>query len=282
MNTIATFDHRPSPSHSMRSGKNTSRGVALNAVMNGSNIALSVRDRPIRTPSGSPTRIARPRPSAKPEALTPSGTQIVPVANICQSVPAIWLGVVKNSLVPGDSVTRRGTNSHTRRSATMLPAPSSVGSRRCHTLLVGTAQSSDRVISASIARDSLIALLSDPPRERRAFRPPDPLGEHDCDHHDGEDAGEHPVEGKQIAEAGDRIADAFRGGEELADQYADQAAADCDARAGDEIGQHARDEHLDVEILLAAAERADDVDQQAVDRAHAGTGVEDEGEDRER
>ncbi len=114
MNTITTFDHSPSPNHSISSGRNTSRGVALNAVMNGSSIALSVRERPISTPSGSPTTIASPSPSAKPEALTPSGAQIVPVANIAHSVPAIWLGVVKNSLVPADSVTKCGSSSHTQ------------------------------------------------------------------------------------------------------------------------------------------------------------------------
>ena len=96
-----------------------------------------------------------------------------------------------------------------------------------------------------------------------------------------EDAGEHLVEREQIAEPGDRVADAFRGREELADQDADQPAADRDARAGDDVGQHARDDHLEVEVLLAAAERAHDVDQQPVDRAHAGIGVEDEGKDRE-
>ena len=74
-------------------------------MTNGSSIALSVRERPSRTPSGTPTAIDRPSPSAKPLALTPSGAQIVPVANIFHSVPAIWLGVVKNSLVPAEIVT---------------------------------------------------------------------------------------------------------------------------------------------------------------------------------
>ena len=39
-------------------------------------------------------------------ALTPSGFQIEPVTNMFQSVPAIWLGVVKNSLVPAEIVTK--------------------------------------------------------------------------------------------------------------------------------------------------------------------------------
>ena len=142
MNTITTFDHSPRPNHSITSGRNTSRGVALNAVMNGSSIALSVRERPISTPSGSPTTIARPSPSAKPEALTPSGAQIVPVANIVQSVPAIWLGVVKNSLVPAESVNRRGSSSHTISRATMLPTPRMVGSKRRHRLFAGARRSS--------------------------------------------------------------------------------------------------------------------------------------------
>ena len=46
MNTITTFDHSPSPNHSITSGRNTSRGVALKAVMNGSNMALSVARAP--------------------------------------------------------------------------------------------------------------------------------------------------------------------------------------------------------------------------------------------
>ena len=40
--------------------------------------------------------------------------------------------------------------------------------------------------------------------------------------------------------------------------------------AGDDVGQHAREDHLAIKIPLAAAERAHHVDQQAVDRAHAG------------
>ena len=36
----------------------------------------------------------RPRPSAKPDALTPSGVQIAPVENSRHSVPTIWLGVM--------------------------------------------------------------------------------------------------------------------------------------------------------------------------------------------
>ena len=157
MNTIATFDHRPSPNHSISSGRNTSRGVALNAVMNGSSIALSVRERPIRTPSGSPTTIARPSPSAKPEALTPSGAQIVPVANIAHSVPAIWLGVVKKSLVPAESGTRRGSSSHTSSRATMLPTPRIVGSKRRHTLFDGARRPSAGANSALRVRVSVIA-----------------------------------------------------------------------------------------------------------------------------
>ena len=121
MKTITTFDHRPSPSHSTTSGRNTRRGVALSAVMNGSSIALSMRERPSRMPSGKPTAIDKPSPSAKPEALTPSGSQIAPVANRFQIVPAILLGVVKNSLVPADRVKILGRISQTSSSSTMLP-----------------------------------------------------------------------------------------------------------------------------------------------------------------
>jgi hypothetical protein len=67
--------------------------------------------------------MARPRPTAKPDALTPSGFQIDPVANIVQSVPTIALGVVKNSLVPADIVTSRGSNSHTISSTATLATP---------------------------------------------------------------------------------------------------------------------------------------------------------------
>src|SRR5262249_36630074 len=56
---------------------------------------------------------------------------------------------------------------------------------------------------------------------------------------------------------------------------------DRDPRAGHDIGQHARNDYLDVEILLTSAQRADDVEQQAIDRAHAGGGVENEGKHRE-
>ncbi len=64
--------------------------------------------------------MARARPSAKPEALTPSGVQIAPVANSRHSVPTIWLGVVKNSLVPADMVMIRGSTSHSN-SRTRMP-----------------------------------------------------------------------------------------------------------------------------------------------------------------
>src|SRR5712691_10404901 len=161
-------------------------------------------------------------------------------------------------------------SSHTTRSATMLPTPRAAGSKCCRRLLDGASRSSDRARSASSALDSLIASLSDAPGEGRALGPADSLREHDGDYHDRKNAGEHLVEREQIAEPGDRKTDAFRGREELADQDPDQSAADRDARAGDDIGQHARHDHLEVEILLAAAERADDVDQQPVDRADAG------------
>jgi hypothetical protein len=67
--------------------------------------------------------MARPRPTAKPVALTASGVQIEPVANIFQSVPPIWLGVVKNNLVPADSVNIQGSTSHSTSTATMLAQP---------------------------------------------------------------------------------------------------------------------------------------------------------------
>ena len=64
--------------------------------------------------------MARPSPSAKPEALTPSGAQITPVANSRHSVPTIWLGVVKNSLVPAYMVMIHGSTSHSTSRMRML------------------------------------------------------------------------------------------------------------------------------------------------------------------
>ena len=74
--------------------------------MNGSNIALSVRERPSSTPSGSPTAIDSTRPMVKPAALTPSGAQSVPVTIMVHSVTPIRLGVVKYILVPAYSDTK--------------------------------------------------------------------------------------------------------------------------------------------------------------------------------
>ena len=132
-----------------------------------------------------------------------------------------------------------------------------------------------------IALISLIAIARCA-RERPPAPPPHGFGERDGDGHDGEDAGEHAIEREQVAEAGDRIADALRSGEELADQDSDQRAADGSARAGDDVGQDARQDELEVEVLLAAAQRANDVDEQRVDRSHAGTGVEHEWENGKR
>ena len=146
---MATLDHSPSPNHSISSGRKTSRGVALNAVMNGSSMALSVLERPSKTPSGRPARIASPSPTAKAAALTPSGAQIEPVANICHSVPAISLGTVKNSLVPAFMGMRSGRNCQTRRRSTMLPAPSAVGSMRRHSRPAGAAASAGPAVAKS-------------------------------------------------------------------------------------------------------------------------------------
>ena len=68
--------------------------------------------------------------------------QIVPVANMVQSVPTTWLGGAKNNLVPADSVKMRGTSSHATRSATTPAMPRRVGSQRCHRLFAGAARSS--------------------------------------------------------------------------------------------------------------------------------------------
>src|SRR5262249_18300515 len=283
MNTITTLDHSPRPNHSMTSGRNTRRGVALKAVMNGSNIALSVRERPSRMPSGSAMTIAMPSPSAKPVALTASGAQIDPLANMVHSVPTTWLGVAKNSLVPADSVKMRGNASHATTSTTMPPAPRIVASwRRQGPFVRVVASPGVAAISRLSAPILLIVLLPDPPGERRALGPADAFGHRDRDGHDHQDAAEHAIEGEQVAEPRDRVADALGRREELSDQHADQRTPDSDARARDDVGQHARKDDLEIQILLGAAERTDDIDEEAIDCARARIGVEDEREDRER
>ncbi len=136
-NTIATFDHSPMPNHSINSGKKTSRGVALNAVMNGSNMALSTLERPTRMPSGKPTTMAMSSPMANAVALTPSGAHSEPDTIICHSLPAIWLGTVKNSRVPALSGTKYGTICQTRSSTTKLMVAQALGSMRRHRLRRG-------------------------------------------------------------------------------------------------------------------------------------------------
>jgi len=99
--------------------------------MKGSNIAFSVFDRPSRIPSGSPAAMAKASPIANAVALTPSGAQIEPLANICQSVARIRLGTVKNSLVPCFMGTKYGSNSQMISRRTMTAVPSAIDSTRC-------------------------------------------------------------------------------------------------------------------------------------------------------
>ena len=82
MKTMITVDHKPMPNHNSTIGRNTRRGVALRAVMNGSRVALRVSERPSATPSGSATMMPATRPSANEVPLTASWGQISPVANI--------------------------------------------------------------------------------------------------------------------------------------------------------------------------------------------------------
>src|SRR5262249_28307901 len=166
----------------------------------------------------------------------------------------------------------------------MLPTPRMVGSKRCHTLFVGAASSSAGAAVptfASTAWISLMVLLPGSPRERGAFGPPNAFRQRHRDHHDGDDAAEHAVERENIAEPGNGVADSFRRREELTDQHADQRAANGNACTGDDVRQHAWKNDLEIEVLLAPAQRSNHVDQQAIDGAHAGTGIENEGEDRE-
>ena len=143
--------------------------------------------------------IARPSPTANAPALTPSGAQIEPVANILHKVPTIWLGTVKNSFVPSFIGTKYGRNCHTRSSRTMLAVPSAAGWMRCHRLRAGAAASAGSN-AATMNIDGLDlghGLLPDAPGERGALRPPDAFGQDDGDGHDGEDAAEHAVDGEK-------------------------------------------------------------------------------------
>jgi hypothetical protein len=158
--TTATFDQMPMPNHSINSGRKTSRGVALNAVMNGSTMALSVGERPSNTPSGKPTTMASRRPIAKADALTPSGAQMLPVANMVHNVPAIWLGTVKNSFVPAFIGTKSGRNCQTSSRRTIVPVPRMVGSKRRHTLLRGAASSSAATVEARITSVAWISVMA--------------------------------------------------------------------------------------------------------------------------
>src|SRR5262249_18890977 len=116
------------------------------------------------------------------------------------------------------------------------------------------------------------------PGKRGAFGPADAFSQHHRDDHDGENAGEHAIDSKDVAEPRNRIADAFGCGKELADQDGDQRTADSDARAGDHIGQNAGKEDFQVDVTLATAERTHYVDQKPVDGAHAGSGIKNERE----
>src|SRR3984893_13186939 len=238
-NTISTFDHSPNPNQSRKSGRNTSRGVAFKAVTKGSNRASKVGDRPSRIPSGSPAAIAMASPSAKAVALTHSGCQISPVANMFHSVAAIRAGVVEKSYMPGESVRRGGASAKTRSTSANVPAPRREGSRLSQGRAAPVSPSSATAPSATIASVSRIFLLPYPPGKCGALGPAQPFREHHRDEHDDQDAGEHPIEREQIAEARDGIADAFRGGEALRDQHPDERAPDADAGAGHELRKHA-------------------------------------------
>ena len=96
--------------------------------------------------------MASASPKAKAEALTRSGVQMLPVANMFHNVPAIWLGTAKNSLVPGFSGKMSGQTCQTTSSSTMVPAPRAVGSIRCHRFLRSAAAvSATAAILTSVA-----------------------------------------------------------------------------------------------------------------------------------
>ena len=121
--TISTTVFMPIPNQTRKIGRNTSRGVALNAVTNGSNIAFNVCDRPRMTPSGSATMTDSPRPMLKAVELNLSAGQIMPVENISYSLMPIADGVVKKSCIPFEKVTKKGNASHRRRTRTIKPIP---------------------------------------------------------------------------------------------------------------------------------------------------------------
>src|SRR5262249_60690376 len=138
----------------------------------------------------------------------------------------------------------------------MLPTPRMVGSKRCQALFVGAARSSAGAAVATFASTaciSLMVLLPGSPRERGALGPPNAFRQRHRDQHDGDDAAEHAVECENIAEPGNGVADSLRRREELADQHADQRAADGNTRAGDGVRQHAWENDLEIEVLLAPA-----------------------------
>ena len=103
MNTITTFDHSPSPNHSMQQRQEHQPRRRVERGDERIEHRIERARAPEQDAERQPDQRSRDQARARNrDALTPSGCQIVPVANIFQSVPAIWLGVVKNSLVPGD------------------------------------------------------------------------------------------------------------------------------------------------------------------------------------
>ena len=53
------------------------------------------------------------------------------------NLAAMWLGTVKNNLVPAFIGTKSGRNCQTNNNRTIVPVPRMVGSKRCHALLRG-------------------------------------------------------------------------------------------------------------------------------------------------
>ena len=80
MNTSAIFEVAPMPSQMISNGKNATIGAAAKPMMNGSSVSRKSSERPIITPMGTPTAMARNAPQAATLAVAAMLGQIEPLA----------------------------------------------------------------------------------------------------------------------------------------------------------------------------------------------------------
>ena len=183
MKTITTFDHRPSPNHSITSGRNTSRGVALNAVMNGSSIAFERARAPDQHAERQPDHDRQAKPDreaggAHPQRLPDrAGREHLPQrAGDLARRGEEQLGAgrhrdqVRHEL-PHEQQHRDAADAEERRLEALPEA-----SRRRERVV-------QRAQRWSARTDSPCAsfLLPDPPRKRGALRPADAFRQHHRD-----------------------------------------------------------------------------------------------------